>query len=246
MTRKILFLGGNSAIAKKIAIQLVKSEDEVCLAGRDKNEIERCCSDLQIRTGANVFSLFFDTNDLDSHSNFYDDLKNKWEMVDIVIAATGALGNQQEVQKSVNLMYNVIASNFIGIASILGLIISDMETKQQGQIVVLSSVAGDRGRQSNYIYGSAKAGINAFLSGVRNRVSKKNINVLTVKLGFVDTSMVFGKTGMFLVAQPEEVAKKIVNAMSKRRNIIYVPFFWKFIMLIIIAIPEKLFKRLSL
>ena len=115
-----------------------------------------------------------------------------------------------------------------------------------GFIIALSSVAGDRGRQSNYIYGSAKGGLSVFLQGLRNRLFHSGVRVITIKLGFVDTAMTFGLPNLFLVASPQEVGKKIVKAVNRGRNVVYIPWFWRLIMGIICSIPECVFKRLKL
>ena len=120
------------------------------------------------------------------------------------------------------------------------------EDKGSGFIIGIGSVAGDRGRQSNYVYGSAKGAFHLFLQGLRNRLSSRGVHVLTVKPGFVDSPMTFGKEGLFLVASPEKVARAILRALKRRRNVIYVPWFWHWIMLIICCIPEFIFKRLKL
>jgi decaprenylphospho-beta-D-erythro-pentofuranosid-2-ulose 2-reductase len=140
----------------------------------------------------------------------------------------------------------MVAVNYLGAMSVLDQCANLLATAGAGFIVGISSVAGDRGRQSNYYYGSAKAGLTAYLSGLRNRLSGQGVQVLTVKPGFVDTAMTYGLEGMFLVASPEDVGRQIVRAVEKRRNTVYLPWFWRYIMLIIRHIPEFLFKRLKL
>ena len=134
----------------------------------------------------------------------------------------------------------------LGAMSVLDQCAALMAAEGQGFIVGISSVAGDRGRQSNYYYGSAKAGLTAYLSGLRNRLSSQGVHVMTVKPGFVDTAMTYGLKGMFLVASPEDIGRAIVRAVEKRRNTVYLPWFWRYIMLIIQHLPEFLFKRLKL
>jgi short-subunit dehydrogenase len=121
-----------------------------------------------------------------------------------------------------------------------------MEARGAGNVVGVSSVAGDRGRLGNYVYGSAKAGFTAYLSGLRNRLGRKGVHVMTVKPGPVDTAMTWGIEGMFLVAPPEKVAKDILKAVRKRKDVIYTPFFWRYIMLIIRHVPERIFKKMSI
>ena len=140
----------------------------------------------------------------------------------------------------------ILDTNLLGAASILGLLANHFEAKQRGFLCAISSVAGDRGRQSNYVYGAAKAGLTVFLQGLRNRLFRSGVRVITIKAGFVDTRMTFGRPGMFLVASPERAGRAIVRAISQGRDVAYVPGFWRAVMLLIRAIPEQVFKRLRL
>jgi decaprenylphospho-beta-D-erythro-pentofuranosid-2-ulose 2-reductase len=140
----------------------------------------------------------------------------------------------------------MVAVNYLGAMSVLDQCAGVLAAGGNGFIIGISSVAGDRGRQSNYYYGSAKAGLSAYLSGLRNRLSGQGVHVMTVKPGFVDTAMTYGLEGMFLVASPEDIGRQIVRAVGKRRNTVYLPWFWRYIMLIIRHIPEFVFKRLKL
>jgi decaprenylphospho-beta-D-erythro-pentofuranosid-2-ulose 2-reductase len=140
----------------------------------------------------------------------------------------------------------IIASNYMGPALLLDRLANLMLPQKQGFIIGIASVAGDRGRQSNFIYGSAKGGFALFLQGLRNRVFREGIRVLTIKPGFVDTAMTYGLSGMFLVAQPDEIGEDIVRSLEKGRDSTYLPRFWRYIMLVIRLIPEKIFKRMGL
>lgn len=155
-------------------------------------------------------------------------------------------GDQSLAQTDFNHAQLIIDSNYTSVVSILTHVANYLEKQSHGWIVCISSVAGDRGRQSNYIYGSAKGGVSLFLQGLRNRLAKSGVHVLTAKHGFVDNKIAFGKPGMFLVASPERVASDILRALQKGKNIAYVPWFWWGIMLIIRNIPESLFKWLNL
>jgi short-subunit dehydrogenase len=160
--------------------------------------------------------------------------------------AHGTLGDQQASQASVELTLQELQTNFISAVSLLTLIANYMEGQRRGAIAVISSVAGDRGRASNYVYGSAMAAKTAFLQGLRNRMAKCGVAVLTVKPGFVDTPMTAHVPKNALFADPADVGKRIYQAMKAGQDVIYVPFFWRYIMLIIIHLPEFIFKRLSL
>jgi short-subunit dehydrogenase len=138
-----------------------------------------------------------------------------------------------------------IDTGLTGAVSILHRLAPVLERRRAGTIVAFGSVAGDRGRLKNYVYGAAKAGLHTYLAGLRNRLGRSGVHVMTVKPGFVDTGMTFGLPGLFLVAQPEAVARACLDAAAKRRDVIYVPWFWQVIMAIIRAVPERIFKRLS-
>jgi decaprenylphospho-beta-D-erythro-pentofuranosid-2-ulose 2-reductase len=140
----------------------------------------------------------------------------------------------------------VIASNFTGAVSILSYCANYFEPLQRGFIIGISSVAGDRGRQSNYVYGAAKGALSLYLQGLRNRLFAKGVRVITIKPGFVDTAMTFGLPGLFLVATPQSIGERIVAALGKSADIVYLPGFWRYIMLIIKHIPEPIFKRMKL
>ncbi len=139
-----------------------------------------------------------------------------------------------------------IDSVFGGAVSVLQHLAPVLEKRGAGVVVGFGSVAGDRGRLKNYVYGAAKSGLHTYLAGLRNRLGRAGVHVVTVKPGFVDTAMTFGLPGMFLVAQPDDVAASCMAAADKRRDIIYVPWFWRFVMLIIRAVPERIFKKLSI
>jgi decaprenylphospho-beta-D-erythro-pentofuranosid-2-ulose 2-reductase len=140
----------------------------------------------------------------------------------------------------------ILDTNFTGSALALNILANHFEQKRRGFICGISSVAGDRGRQSNYLYGSAKGGLTIYLQGLRNRLYHSGVHVITVKPGFVDTRMVFGKAKLPLVATPQAVARDIYLAVKKRKNVVYVPWFWRYIMSMVGSIPEGLFKRLKM
>jgi NAD(P)-dependent dehydrogenase (short-subunit alcohol dehydrogenase family) len=140
----------------------------------------------------------------------------------------------------------VLHTDLVSPASLLTAAAARLEASGGGTLVALSSVAGDRGRQSNYPYGAAKGGLSVFLQGLRNRLARRGVHVLTVKLGFVDTPMTEALPKNPLYAQPDVVARNVLRAVARRRDLVYVPAFWRWIMLVIRAIPERLFKRMSL
>lgn len=247
MPRCIVVFGATSTICRQVALELVEPHDRVCLAARNLSELSRVAADLQIRNRPGlIFTRPFDTDDFDAHNSLVQDIYQCLGRLDIVIVGTGMLGDQMAARGSIPAITQIINSNFLGIATVLAPVADIMETQCSGRIAVLSSVAGDRGRQSNYIYGSAKSGISAYLSGVRNRLFARGITVSTIKLGFVDTKMIAGMRGAFLRASPHKVAKDIVASLERGAGIVYLPWFWRYIMLVIRSIPESFFKRLRL
>ena len=166
--------------------------------------------------------------------------------IDITLIAHGTLPEQKECESSIDKTLQEFQINLISVVSLLTFLGNYFEKQGKGCIAVISSVAGDRGRQSNYVYGTAKGGLTIFLQGLRNRLSKAGVCVLTIKPGFVITPMTQNFKKGFLWAQPQQVARAIVRAIRKRKNVVYVPWFWRWIMLIIRSIPENIFKRMSL
>jgi decaprenylphospho-beta-D-erythro-pentofuranosid-2-ulose 2-reductase len=240
---RVLILGASSDIAIALARKLATDGHHLQLAGRNKDQLHALKSDLETRNGILVEVIDFDAMAYDTHQAIYDSLVEK---PDVVVLAFGYLGSSPAVASWMDTQ-TVLATNFTGAVSILNIIASDFETRKKGTIVGISSVAGDRGRMSNYIYGAAKAGFTAYLSGLRNRLFHAGVHVMTVKPGFVRTKMTEGlPLPKSLTADPEKVARLIVNGIRKKRDVIYVLPIWSFIMLVIRLIPEWLFKKLKL
>lgn len=244
MEENVLILGATSDIAVALARQLALEGYSITLAGRGSDRLSALEGDLRVRHKATVFSAEFDALDFDSHAGFYESLPEK---PDIVICVFGWLGDQQAAQQSWDHCKKIIDSNYTGAVSILNIVANDFERRKKGIIVGISSVAGERGRQSNYVYGSAKAGFTAYLSGLRNRLFSHGVHVMTVKPGFVKTKMIEGiETPKMLTASPKAVATRISRAMKRRKNVIYVLPIWSLVMLVIRSIPEGIFKKLKL
>ena len=163
-----------------------------------------------------------------------------------VFLVFGLMPPRAALETDAALVRQAIEVNFVGAASVLGFLAPFLEAQGRGRVAILSSIAGDRGRFSNYVYGSAKAGLNAYVQGLRARLFHSGVTVTTIKAGFIDTAMTFGHSGMFLVARPSAAARAILRASENGKEVIYFPWFWKWIMLIIKLIPERVFKRLSI
>jgi short-subunit dehydrogenase len=240
----ILIIGAKSDIAKAVARKYAKEGYNLYLAARKSSELEEFSNDINIRTQKDVKCVELDILDYASHEAFYDALEVKPLGV---ISAVGYLGEQDKAQRDFKEAKKIIDTNYTGIVSLLNIIANDFEKRESGFIVGISSAAGDRGRKSNYIYGSAKAAFTAYLSGLRNRLYDSQVHVMTVKPGFVATKMTEGMDlPKKLTAQPEGVAEDIYQAQRKEKNVLYTKWIWIWIMLIIKNIPEFVFKRISI
>jgi short-subunit dehydrogenase len=245
MSNWILVLGATSAIARATAAAFAQRGYSVYLAGRDEEELSRSALDFQLRFNVKTAFGLFDAERPETHGEFFSEVQQTTGGIEGVVMAVGYLGDPMAT-RSFPLLNRVFQANLVGPASILGFCADYFEARKTGFIVGISSVAGDRGRQSNYVYGAAKGGLSRYLQGLRNRLYNAGVTVLDVKPGFVDTAMTFGLPGLFLVASPQYVGECIARAVEKQRDTIYVPWFWGYIMLIIRSIPEFLFKRLKL
>ena len=244
MAKNILILGATSDIAAACARTFSQAGYDIILAARNTGTLLPLADDIMIRSNQQVYVTSFDATAFETHADFIKNLPVKPYGV---ICAFGFLGDQTKAEDSFREAHTIIDSNYTGAVSLLGRLALLFEARQAGFIVGISSVAGDRGRSSNYVYGSAKAGYTAFLSGLRNRLQRKNVQVITVKPGFVRTAMTEGlNLPKALTAEPEQVAKDIFTAVQKNKDVVYSKWFWKYIMLIIRHIPEPLFKRLAL
>jgi short-subunit dehydrogenase len=235
-----LVLGASSSVARAFARVAAGDGADVILAGRDTDDLKRTAGDVAIRTGGTVNVLPFDAEDPASHEAFAADVGKRADFLNVFLAF-GAMPEQDEIEADFALAERTIAVNYTGAISLLHRLAPILEEQGDGHVVVLSSVAGDRGRLKNYVYGSAKAGLNTYLQGLRARLFRKGVSVTTVKPGFMDTDMTWGLEGMFLVASPEQAARACLKAAKKRRHVVYVPFFWWGIMTIIRHIPEFIF-----
>ena len=240
----ILFIGAKSDIAKATARVYAGHGYDLCLAARNSDELQEFADDVTVRTQRVVNLVELDILDYKNHQEFYDKLNEKPLGV---ISAIGYLGDQKKAQTDFTEVKQIMDTNYTGVVSLFNIIANDFEKRKSGFIVGISSVAGDRGRKSNYIYGSAKAALTAYLSGLRNRLYDTQVHVMTVKPGFVATKMTEGMDlPEKLTAQPEEVAEDIYNAQQKGKNVLYTKWMWRWVMLIIRNIPEFQFKKMDI
>ena len=241
---QVLILGATSDIAIALAHRFAQAGCNITLAARACERLAETVTDLEIRHNIKAKTVEFDALNYAGHTDFYDGLATK---PDVAICVFGYLGDQKVAQANFAEAEKIIDSNYTGAVSILNIIANDFEQRRAGTIIGISSVAGDRGRQSNYVYGSAKAAFTAYLSGLRNRLAKAGVHVITVKPGFVRTKMTAGMPlPAPVTAKPERVASDVFNAFAKQRNQVYTLWMWQFIMLIIRHIPEGIFKKMNL
>jgi short-subunit dehydrogenase len=240
----VLLLGAGSDIAGSLARKYASAGYEIQLAARNAARSQRLKQDIAIRYNVSCSLHEFDAAKPETHAAFFESLPVR---PDITISIFGYLGEQKLAETQWSECENIIAVNYTGAVSILNIVANAYAAQGHGTIIGISSVAGERGRQSNYFYGSAKAGFTAYLSGLRNRLFQTGVHVLTVKPGFVATKMTENMPlPPRVTAQPDEVAAAIFDAARKKKNVLYVKWMWRWIMLIIRNIPESVFKKLKL
>ena len=244
--RKILIVGATSAIAEATARLFAADGDSLFLVARNRERLQAVADDLITRGAGRVGTEAMDVLEYERHAALLDHAAAALDGLDTVLIAHGTLPDQKACERSFHLTHEALEINAMSVISLLTHVASRFETQGHGTIAVISSVAGDRGRQSNYVYGTAKAAVSTFLQGLRNRLDKSGVSVLTIKPGFVDTPMTADLQKGPLWVSPQQIAAGIFNAMQKNKNVVYLPRFWAGIMFIIRAIPEHLFKRLSL
>jgi decaprenylphospho-beta-D-erythro-pentofuranosid-2-ulose 2-reductase len=244
----ILIIGATSAIAQAVAQRYASEGGRIFLVARDAARLDVLADDLKVRGALQVDTLAADMLEHDRHPEVIAAALDALPDLDAVLIAHGVLPDQEACQASAQQSMEMIDVNFLSSVSLLTPLANIFAERGRGTLAVISSVAGDRGRQSNYVYGAAKSGLDAFLQGLRNRLSKSGVHVVTIKPGFVISPMtdhIEGRGGP-LWATPDKVAAGIVQAIEKDKDVVYLPGFWALIMFIIRNIPERIFKKLSL
>lgn len=244
--KNIVIIGASSAIAQETAKIFAERKARLFLVARNAEKLNSMVKDLQVRGAESVESATFEASDYKQHETLSAHIQQKMGSVDLVLLAQGDLPDQAQGQNDFSVLLNSTSVNFLSLCSFLTFFANFMEKQGHGTLAAISSVAGDRGRKSNYIYSSAKAGLDAFLSGLRARLLKAGVHVLNIKPGFVDTPMtahIHPKGALW--AKPEIIARGIVCAVEKNKSTVYLPFFWRFIMLIIRNLPSFIFNRMN-
>jgi short-subunit dehydrogenase len=246
LAKKILVLGATSGIAEATCRIWAEQGAQMFLVARNPEKLAAVAADLKTRGAAYVGTAVADLDDTAKHADLLAHAINSLTGMDIAYLAHGILGDQAQAEQDFEHAAQIIHTNFVAPVSLLTWLANFCVQRHAGVLAVISSVAGDRGRKSNYLYGSSKAGLTAFLAGLRNRVDREGVTVLTIKPGPVNTAMTAGMKGSEKFADVNKVAATIVKAIDKRVDNLYVPFQWQPIMFVIRNIPDRIFKKLNL
>jgi decaprenylphospho-beta-D-erythro-pentofuranosid-2-ulose 2-reductase len=244
--KKILVIGATSAMAEACSRLWAAQGCSLFLVARDAARLDAMAADLKVRGAAQVGVAVLDLNELARHAGLVESAAAAMGDIDIALIAHGTLGDQQAGERDFTVALQELNTNAIGVMSLLTLLANRMQAQRRGSLVVISSVAGDRGRASNYIYGTAKGAVTLFTQGLRQRLHRDGVQVLTIKPGFVDTPMTRAFKKGPLWATPESIARGILKAIEARRSEVYLPGFWAPIMWIIRHLPNVVFNRIKL
>lgn len=244
--KNIIIIGASSAIAEEVAKLYALDNTNIYLIARNLTKLTTIQQDLKVRGAESVHIAQFQATQFDTHKALIDQAFEKLGTIDVILIAHGSLPNQEHCQNDFAQTLEEININALSVVSLLTHAASKFEQQKSGCIAAITSVAGDRGRQSNYIYGAAKSMVSTYLQGLAQRLNKSGVHVLDIKPGFVDTPMTeeFDKSALW--SQPDYVAKIIKKRIFKKSSFSYVPAFWFPIMLVIKSIPDKIFNKLKL
>jgi decaprenylphospho-beta-D-erythro-pentofuranosid-2-ulose 2-reductase len=241
----IVALGATSAIAEATLRLFAARGARFFLVARNADKLDAVAADLRTRGAASVATHVMDLDDTAAHPAMLEAAAASLGTIELALLAHGVLGDQQQAEASYPATEAILGTNFLSAVSMITWLANYFEASHQGTLAVISSVAGDRGRKSNYVYGASKGALNIFLDGVRNRIDRAGVQVLTIKPGFVATPMTAHLPQNALFAQPAQVAEGILKAVQKGKDVVYVPAFWAIIMLILRMIPRSIFKKLN-
>ncbi len=244
--KRILIFGATSAIAEATAREFARRHAALFLVARNAERLQAIADDLKVRGASSVDTALLDAGEIDRYPELLAAATSRLGAIDAALIAHGTLSDQAACERSVERLQQELMTNALSYMALCTLLANRMETQGHGVLAVISSVAGDRGRQSNYVYGSAKAAVTTFASGLRQRLYRKGVRVVTIKPGFVDTPMTAAFKKGALWASPRSVAASIAGAMERGTPVVYTPWFWRPIMWIIRAVPEVIFRRLKI
>jgi decaprenylphospho-beta-D-erythro-pentofuranosid-2-ulose 2-reductase len=244
--KRIVILGATSGIAVEVQRQLATRGMELLLVARSPERLVELQADLTLRGAKNVFTYAADLASIQQHAAVFDSVRHSFPDFDTVLLAYGSMHSQKESEASVDVLLDELQVNFVSATAILTLFAADLERRRTGCIAAITSVAGDRGRRSNYVYGSAKGALALFLQGLRSRLHASGVRVITIKPGPVQTSMTDHLSNAASFAEPQQVALDIVKALEQRSpDVLYTPRIWGYVMTAVKHVPEIIFKRLS-
>lgn len=247
MTKNILIIGATSGIAESVARIYAQQGCQLFLVARNAKKLEVVVNDLKARGATSVHAFKMDANDTSRWPEMADAAWAMLKKINAVLVAHGTLPDQNRCETELNYAVTEFRTNAESIITCLTVLAERFEQQASGTIAVIGSVAGDRGRSSNYLYGAAKAAIDAFTSGLRGRMFRAGVHVLTIKPGFVDTPMTQDLSlPQILLVSPDKVAADIVKAVNKGQDVLYTPWFWRWVMIVITVIPSAIFKKIKL
>lgn len=246
MSQGLLILGATSKIAQEVARIAARQNRELLLVARNEERLEAVAGDLLARGAARVQTIAADLGDVSQHAALWAQIEAAMPEMESVLLAYGSLGDQARAEQSVDDTLRELNVNFTSAASLLSYAAAALERRRHGVLAVITSVAGDRARRSNYVYGTAKGALSLYAQGLRARLFASGVRVVTIKPGPVDTPMIAHMKKGLLTATPQKVAAVIYREMEEgHADVLYVPFYWRAIMAIIRAIPERVGKKLK-
>jgi decaprenylphospho-beta-D-erythro-pentofuranosid-2-ulose 2-reductase len=243
---RVLIIGATSAIASETARAYAERRARLFLTGRNAAKLDSVADDLRVRGAAEVHTAVLDVAQITDQAGIIDSAISTLRGLDVALIAHGTLPVQSACEKLVVDTVDALHVNFTATVALLTVLANYFEAQHSGSIAVITSVAGDRGRQSNYVYGAAKGGVDRFLQGLRNRLHASGVTVVTIKPGFVDTPMTAGLKKSPLFVSARRVGRTIHRAIEQRRDVVYIPWFWRPVMMVLRVLPERVFKRLHL
>jgi short-subunit dehydrogenase len=245
-TPNVLIVGATSAIAEAMARRWAERSANLYLLARNEARAEAMVEDLTVRGAGSVTTAPFDADELDSHDKLLDQAFTTMGPIDVVLIAHGTLPDQDQCEDDPSVALAALHTNAMSTASLVMLVANRLEAQQSGTLAVITSVAGDRGRRSNYVYGSAKAMVSTLLDGLRIRLAASGVHVVDIRPGFVDTPMTAELDKGLLWATPQAVANRAIKAVDGGQAVVYAPAFWAAIMRVVRSIPDPVFRRLPL
>lgn len=244
-TERVLVIGAGSAIARATARRYASEGCRLHLVARNEEVLNATAQDLRVRGADQVTTDLLDVNDFGKHAEVISHAVTSLGGLDVALICHGSLPDQQASEKSFDTAQREINTNGLSVISLLTGLSGYFMEQRHGTIAVVTSVAGDRGRQSNYVYGAVKAMVSTYLEGLRGRLYPYGVHVVDIRPGFVDTPMTSHLRKGPLWASPERIGRIIVHSIRKRRHTVYAPFFWRYIMLVVRSLPPVLFKRIK-